>query len=68
MAVVAVVQLLFLAGLSTTVGFKRTVKFFTKSGGGRGGGGSNVKGSAAFFGGFVLVLWGWPLIGMICEG
>ena len=58
-------QILFLAGLSTTVGFSRTIKFFTKTGG---KGSSNIKGSVAFFGGFLLVLWGWPLIGMICEG
>ena len=52
-------NLLFLAGLSTTVGFKRSLKFFTKRGA--------LKGTCAFFAGIALVLYGWPLIGMVFE-
>ena len=51
---------MFLAGLSTTIGFQRTVKFFIKKK-------SNYKGTISFFLGFLLLLYGWPLIGMILE-
>ena len=47
------------------------MKFFigNKRGGSgsKGALGSNLKGSLAFFIGFSLVLYGWPLIGMIAE-
>ena len=51
---------------------KRSVKFFlgNKRGGSKSNGalGSNLKGTLAFFIGFFLVIYGWPLVGMIAEG
>mmetsp|Transcript_7401 Transcript_7401/g.19755 ORF Transcript_7401/g.19755 Transcript_7401/m.19755 type:complete len:151 (+) Transcript_7401:178-630(+) len=56
---IAMGNLLFLAGLSTTIGFRSTVAFFTKK--------KNRKGSAFYMGGCVLVIWGWTVIGLILE-
>ncbi|KAA0203822.1 hypothetical protein HAZT_HAZT007229, partial [Hyalella azteca] len=55
----AIGNILFLAGLSLVVGLERTFHFFFQW--------HKVKGSAAFFGGIVIVLVGWPLIGMCIE-
>jgi hypothetical protein len=46
---------LFLAGVTLTIGPKRTLKFFIKP--------RNLKGSACFLGGLSLVFLGWPFIG-----
>ena len=52
-------QILFLVGLSMIIGFERTFRFFFQR--------YKIKSSALFFGGILLVLVGWPLIGMIVE-
>ncbi|KAK3247751.1 hypothetical protein CYMTET_42760 [Cymbomonas tetramitiformis] len=53
-------NLLFLAGVTLTIGTQRTVNFFLKRR-------KNFKGSAFFFGGLFLVLYGWAMVGMILE-
>ncbi|CAF1032133.1 unnamed protein product [Adineta ricciae] len=55
----AVGNILFLAGLSMIIGFERTFRFFFQR--------YKVKATALFFGGIAIVLLGWPLIGMIVE-
>ncbi|XP_057835814.1 vesicle transport protein GOT1 [Cryptomeria japonica] len=52
-------NILFLAGVMLTIGVKSTVQFFMKR--------SHYKGSIAFVIGFFFVLIGWPVIGMILE-
>jgi len=52
-------NLLFLAGLATTIGFQSTLVFFTKK--------KNRKGSAFYLGGCVLVVYGWTIIGLALE-
>ena len=49
----------FLAGLAFVIGLERTFRFFFQW--------HKAKGSAAFFGGIIVVLMGWPLVGMIVE-
>mmetsp|Transcript_33868 Transcript_33868/g.40956 ORF Transcript_33868/g.40956 Transcript_33868/m.40956 type:complete len:138 (-) Transcript_33868:995-1408(-) len=53
-------NLLFLSGVTLTIGTKRTLKFFVKRQ-------KNYKGTAFFFGGFAMVLYGWAIIGMCLE-
>eukprot|EP01024_Parvocaulis_polyphysoides_P010831 TRINITY_DN13808_c0_g1_i3.p3 TRINITY_DN13808_c0_g1~~TRINITY_DN13808_c0_g1_i3.p3 ORF type:complete len:140 (+),score=28.28 TRINITY_DN13808_c0_g1_i3:156-575(+) len=52
-------NLLFLVGVSLTIGLQATFKFFTRT--------RNRKGSAFFLGGAAFVLWGWTIIGLIIE-
>lgn len=52
-------QVLFLAGVTMTIGFQSTIKFFIKP--------KNYKGSGFFAGGVALVVWGWTLIGFVVE-
>lgn len=52
-------NLLFLAGLSTTIGMKSTVQFFTRK--------KNRKGSAFYLGGCGLVVYGWTVVGLVLE-
>ena len=52
-------QILFLSGLAFVIGLERTFRFFFQY--------HKIKGSSAFFGGIVVVLLGYPLIGMIIE-
>ena len=52
-------QILFLSGLALVIGLERTFKFFFQW--------QKAKGSTAFFGGIVVVLLGYPIIGMIVE-
>jgi hypothetical protein len=51
-------NVLFLSGVTTTIGPRRTYKFFKR----------NSKGTAAFMGGVSLVFVGWPFFGMLVEG
>lgn len=53
-------NLLFVTGVTMTIGAKRTFNFFLKRR-------RNYKGSAFFLGGLFLVLYGWAFIGMILE-
>ncbi len=52
-------QILFISGLAFVIGLERTFRFFFQW--------HKARGSAAFFGGIVVVLLGWPIIGMIIE-
>lgn len=51
-------NILFLSGVTTTIGPRRTYKFFKRNG----------KGTAAFMSGVALVFVGWPFFGMLVEG
>ncbi|XP_067936191.1 vesicle transport protein GOT1B-like [Watersipora subatra] len=55
----AIGNILFLAGLAFLIGLDRTFKFFFQS--------HKWRGSCFFFGGIFVVLLGWPVIGMIIE-
>ncbi|KAJ3680640.1 hypothetical protein LUZ60_016918 [Juncus effusus] len=52
-------NILFVSGLMLTIGLKSTMQFFTKP--------KNYKGTISFGAGFLMVLIGWPIIGMILE-
>ncbi|XP_020581259.1 vesicle transport protein GOT1-like isoform X2 [Phalaenopsis equestris] len=52
-------NILFLAGLMLTIGLKSTMQFFVKP--------KNYKGTASFGSGLFLILVGWPFFGMILE-
>ncbi|KAM6927961.1 vesicle transport protein GOT1A [Xenentodon cancila] len=52
-------NILFLAGLSFIIGFRRTAHFFFQR--------HKFRGSLFFFGGVFLVLCRWPVIGMVVE-
>lgn len=52
-------DLLFLGGVTLLIGVKRSTRFFFQR--------KKAKGSALFFGGMLLVLVGWPVIGMGVE-
>ncbi|XP_047338774.1 vesicle transport protein GOT1-like [Impatiens glandulifera] len=56
---IAIGNILFISGVTLTIGVKSTVQFFTKC--------KNFKGSISYGVGFLLVLLGWPMIGMIVE-
>jgi hypothetical protein len=49
----------FLTGLVMTIGFSRTVRFFSRP--------DRMRGIVAFFGGVFLVMVRWPIIGMILQ-
>ena len=52
-------QILFISGLALVIGLERTFRFFFQK--------HKLKGSSCFLGGVLVVLIGWPLIGMIIE-
>lgn len=52
-------QILFICGLACIIGLARTKNFFFQK--------HKAKGSVAFFGGIIIVLVGYPLIGMVVE-
>eukprot|EP00270_Netrium_digitus_P020426 TRINITY_DN8429_c0_g1_i1.p2 TRINITY_DN8429_c0_g1~~TRINITY_DN8429_c0_g1_i1.p2 ORF type:complete len:141 (-),score=17.16 TRINITY_DN8429_c0_g1_i1:102-524(-) len=52
-------NILFLAGVTLTIGFTSTISFFARR--------RNRKGSAFFLTGFVLVVAGWAIIGMLVQ-
>ncbi|WCJ44176.1 Vesicle transport protein GOT1 [Euphorbia peplus] len=52
-------NILFLSGVSLTIGLKSTMQFFMKR--------QNFKGSISFGAGFFLIVIGWPIVGMILE-
>ncbi|XP_063241200.1 vesicle transport protein GOT1B [Bacillus rossius redtenbacheri] len=55
----AIGNILFIAGLACVIGLERTFRFFFQK--------HKVKATVCFFGGIVIVLLGWPLIGMLFE-
>ncbi|GKY96024.1 hypothetical protein MPSEU_000562900 [Mayamaea pseudoterrestris] len=58
-AMLAIGDILFLTGLVMTIGFSRTVRFFSRP--------ERMRGIVAFFGGVFLVMIRWPIIGMILQ-
>ncbi|KAH7834140.1 hypothetical protein Vadar_013082 [Vaccinium darrowii] len=52
-------NILFISGVTLTIGLKSSMQFFTKR--------SNFKGTISFASGFLLVVIGWPVLGMILE-
>ncbi|KAA8520402.1 hypothetical protein F0562_014658 [Nyssa sinensis] len=56
---IAIGNILFVSGVTLTIGLKSTLQFFTKR--------QNFKGSISFGVGFFFVLIGWSIIGMIVE-
>jgi hypothetical protein len=58
-ALLALGDLLFLMGLTLTIGFSRTVRFFSRK--------DRIRGIVAFFGGIALVMVRWPILGMILQ-
>lgn len=55
----AIGNILFLSGLAFVIGLERTFRFFFQR--------HKIRGTASFFGGILVVLLGWPLVGMIIE-
>uniref|UniRef100_A0A182J8C8 Vesicle transport protein GOT1B n=1 Tax=Anopheles atroparvus TaxID=41427 RepID=A0A182J8C8_ANOAO len=55
----AIGNILFVCGLACVIGLERTFRFFFQK--------HKVKASIAFFGGIAIVLFGYPLIGMLIE-
>lgn len=53
-------QLLFLAGMTMTIGLQSTVQFFGRR--------KNRRGSAFYLGGALLVVVGWTFVGFAAEG
>ena len=53
-------NLMFLSGVTTTIGPRQTVKFFVKP--------RNQRGAFCFLFGLALVLYGWPFFGLCVEG
>mmetsp|Transcript_1599 Transcript_1599/g.4653 ORF Transcript_1599/g.4653 Transcript_1599/m.4653 type:complete len:142 (-) Transcript_1599:477-902(-) len=58
-ALLALGDLLFLIGLTLTIGVSRTVRFFSRK--------DRIRGIAAFFGGIFLVMCRWPVFGMMFQ-
>lgn len=58
-ALLAIGNVLFVAGLAFVIGLERTFRFFFQK--------HKVKATGFFLGGVFVVLIGWPLIGMIFE-
>lgn len=52
-------NILFLGGVTLTIGFQPTISFFTRR--------RNRKGSLFFLTGFVLVIVGWAMVGMAIQ-
>ncbi|EMR62035.1 hypothetical protein MGN70_009914 [Eutypa lata] len=58
-AMLAMGNILFLIGLTIIIGPQKTLLFFARK--------QKAKGTAAFFGGLLLILLRWPLIGFCIE-
>ena len=58
-AMLALGDILFLTGLTLTIGVSRTIRFFSRP--------DRMQGIVAFFGGVFLVLMRWPMFGMIFQ-
>ena len=55
----AVGNLLFISGLAFIIGLERTFWFFFQR--------HKIKASCSFFSGILIVLFGWPIVGMVIE-
>lgn len=58
-AMLALGDILFLSGLTLTIGISRTVRFFSRP--------DRMQGIVAFFGGIFLVMVRWPIFGMMAQ-
>ncbi|XP_072855833.2 vesicle transport protein GOT1B isoform X2 [Pogona vitticeps] len=58
-ALLAIGNVLFVAGLAFVIGLERTFRFFFQK--------HKMKATGFFLGGVLIVLIGWPLIGMVLE-
>jgi len=56
---IAIGNILFLAGITTVIGFLRTILFFKRK--------NKIFGTVCFFTGIFLVFLKWPMIGIIVE-
>ncbi|KAJ2581026.1 Golgi Transport [Coemansia sp. RSA 1694] len=56
---IAIGNILFLAGMSMIIGVQKTMFFFTRR--------DKLRGSFAFFAGFLLVLIKWSILGILIE-
>ncbi|KAL6349305.1 hypothetical protein AAG906_033961 [Vitis piasezkii] len=52
-------NILFISGVTLTIGLKSTIQFFMKR--------QNYKGTISFSVGFFFVIIGWPILGMMLE-
>mmetsp|Transcript_23974 Transcript_23974/g.56640 ORF Transcript_23974/g.56640 Transcript_23974/m.56640 type:complete len:126 (+) Transcript_23974:246-623(+) len=52
-------DILFLMGLTLTIGPSRTYRFFARK--------DRIRGTVIFFVGIVLVMIGWPIFGMVAQ-
>ena len=55
----AIGNILFISGLACVIGPRRTLNFFFQR--------YKIKASISFLGGVIIVLMGWPIVGMILE-
>ncbi|XP_046676811.1 LOW QUALITY PROTEIN: vesicle transport protein GOT1B [Homalodisca vitripennis] len=55
----AIGNILFVAGLAAVIGFERTFRFFFQR--------HKTKASIAFLGGIVVILYGWAFVGTLLE-
>ena len=55
----AIGNILFICGLALVIGLERTFRFFFQR--------DKLRGSAFFLGGIMIVLYGWPVVGMCVE-
>mmetsp|Transcript_4683 Transcript_4683/g.13450 ORF Transcript_4683/g.13450 Transcript_4683/m.13450 type:complete len:140 (-) Transcript_4683:528-947(-) len=53
-------NILFVAGVAMTIGTQATIRFFLRR--------KNHRGSACFLVGFLMVVWGWAIVGSLVEG
>ncbi|CAB9527420.1 Vesicle transport protein GOT1B [Seminavis robusta] len=58
-AMLALGDILFLTGLTLTIGVSRTVRFFSRP--------DRARGIISFFLGIILVMIRWPIVGMILQ-
>eukprot|EP00939_MAST-03C_sp_MAST-3C-sp1_P004648 g4648.t1 len=62
-ALLALGNILFLCAFPMMIGFQRTLKFFNPIGKST----TKITGILCFFSGIFVVLWGWPVVGMLVE-